>query len=204
MLKNIEKFSKNIKIYDPGEIIFCEFEDGKDLYYILEGKVKISKISRDTEKIIAYLKTGEFFGEMSIFENKNRTATVIVEEKSKILMLNREEFFSLMELSPDFVLELIKVLSHRYENTLNQLNSINERNFEKKILKYIYTKYLEGKKKGIDRFLEINLKEIMSILNISKIILEKELNSYIRKGLIKISDTTILIKEFGWLELKNR
>ena len=48
----IERFGKN---YKTGEIVFCEYEPGDSFYFLLKGRVKITKISSDTEKILDIL-----------------------------------------------------------------------------------------------------------------------------------------------------
>ena len=75
MFNNTGLFEKFGKYYEKGEIIFCEYEKGDELYFILSGKVKVSKITRDKEKVLAYLQEGEFIGEMAFFDKKKRTAT---------------------------------------------------------------------------------------------------------------------------------
>ncbi|BDU49841.1 Crp/Fnr family transcriptional regulator [Haliovirga abyssi] len=198
MLDNPKLFEKFGKDYKAGEIIFCEYETGEELYFIISGKVRISKITQDEEKVVAYLKDGEFFGEMAIFENKVRTATVITEEPTKVLELKKNDFLKLMSSAPDIVVQLVKSLSIRYIKTRNQLNSLLETNLEKKVLKYFYQQYLNVK----SRSLNLNIKEVKSILNIKEKDLNKLLLGYKKKGLLKIVDDSILIGDIGWVELK--
>ena len=59
-------------------MLFREGETGKEMFVLQSGKVAITKTVRDTEKILAMLGPGEFFGEMAIISNRPRNATATV------------------------------------------------------------------------------------------------------------------------------
>src|SRR5919204_653766 len=69
-----------------GDVLFREGEPGKEMYVIQAGKVNITKTVRETEKILATLGAGEFFGEMSILNNKPRSAGAVVAEDANLLL----------------------------------------------------------------------------------------------------------------------
>ena len=71
MTSLIERFGRNVT---AGQVLFHEGEPGKEMYVVQSGKVNITKNVRDTEKVLATLGPGEFFGEMSILNNKPRSA----------------------------------------------------------------------------------------------------------------------------------
>lgn len=196
MFDNPILFKKFGREYDAGEILFCEYEKGEELYYIISGKVKISKITKNNEKIIAYIGKGEFVGEMAIFENKPRTATVITEEKTKFLKFKKDEFFQLIKTAPILVIELIKCLSERNMRTLSQMNSLLEKDVEKKVLEYLLKKITEKEEK------KIKIIETISILNITRDELVEILLPYQKKSYLKILTTNIIINETGWIKRK--
>ncbi|MDR2097560.1 MAG: cyclic nucleotide-binding domain-containing protein, partial [Spirochaetaceae bacterium] len=61
--------------YNKNKIIFADGEQGKSLYIIQSGTVKITKILDGNEIILAILKHGDIFGEMALLENKPRSAS---------------------------------------------------------------------------------------------------------------------------------
>lgn len=197
MFENPELFKKFGKVFEPGKVVFCEYEKGDELYFVISGKVKISKITKEKEKVVAYLGPGEFLGEMAIFEKKPRTATVITEEETKMLVLKKDDFFNLMQVAPNLVVELIKTLSIRYINTLKQLNSLMVEDVEKRVINYFYEKCLSINNEKI-RKLEININEISSILNISKDVLVEKMMPYQKRGYIRINAEQIILNDIGW------
>src|SRR4051794_410332 len=64
------------KTYGKKNIVFHEGDYGDTLYIIKGGRVKIAKVTMDgREKTLTVLQTGDFFGEMAIFDDMPRSAT---------------------------------------------------------------------------------------------------------------------------------
>ncbi|OHD05364.1 MAG: Crp/Fnr family transcriptional regulator [Spirochaetes bacterium GWC1_27_15] len=106
-------FEKFGKAYRKDEIIFCEFEPGNTFYFLLEGRVKITKISSETEKTLDVLQPGEIFGEMAILEEAPRSATTVALDDVKVLEFNKANFESLMTAKPELAIKLLKIFARR-------------------------------------------------------------------------------------------
>ena len=71
------------KNFDNGNLIFLEESEGENLFFVVEGSVKITRLSKDgREVILAILNAGDFFGEMSLLDGESRSANVIALEKT--------------------------------------------------------------------------------------------------------------------------
>ena len=100
--------------YPKNKIIFLEEEEGNELYMILKGSVKIVRISESGEEItLAVLQKGDFFGEMSLLDGKPRSATVISDEDSILILFNKNNFEKVIEKYPRIALKLLKELTSR-------------------------------------------------------------------------------------------
>ena len=110
---NLEAFERFAVSYNPGEIIFCEYEPGDAFYLIQEGRVQIIKIMGDIEKTVDVLQPGELFGEMAILEEAPRSATAIAMERVRCLEFNRANFEILMRGNPAIALKLLKLFTKR-------------------------------------------------------------------------------------------
>jgi CRP-like cAMP-binding protein len=106
-------FSRFSRIFQPGEVIFAEFEPGNTFYFIQSGRVELVKLVGDIEKILDILQPSEMFGEMSLLENSPRSATAIALDVVKVLEFNRKNFEILMEGNPQIALRLLKLLVKR-------------------------------------------------------------------------------------------
>lgn len=112
-MADLASFTRFARTYDPGEIIFAEYEPGDSFYLIQSGRVKISKIVGDLEKTIDILQPPEIFGEMAILEGAPRSATAQALDKVKVLEFNRANFEVLMMGNPQIALRLLKLFTKR-------------------------------------------------------------------------------------------
>ena len=86
------------KSYDRGQYIFKEGDNADGAYYIVEGKVKVVSSSTFHEQVILdELGEDEIFGEMSLIDNKPRSATIITATPCKIAFIDKQEFNEFIE-----------------------------------------------------------------------------------------------------------
>jgi CRP-like cAMP-binding protein len=110
---DIAVFSRFSRTFQPGEVIFAEFEPGNTFYFIQAGRVELVKLIGDIEKTLDILQPSEMFGEMSLLENIPRSATAIALDVVKVLEFNRKNFEILMQGNPQIALRLLKLLVRR-------------------------------------------------------------------------------------------
>ncbi len=105
------------KDYKDGSIIFEENSIGKEMYIIMSGKVKIIKEKGTVETILATLEEGEFFGEMSLFDNNPRSATVKAIGNVKLLQINQKNFLKKISKDPSLAFRILEKMSQRIRIT---------------------------------------------------------------------------------------
>jgi len=99
---------------------------GDYMYVIREGRVKVTKASEDgREKIMDFLEQGAFFGEMSLFDQAPRSASIKTLEPSVLLALSRRDFLDLLSTSSDLALAVIQELTRRLREADEQASSIS-------------------------------------------------------------------------------
>ncbi len=117
-------FQRFGKVFPPGTVLCKEGEQGREMYVIQSGKVRISKKVRDVEKILVELGDGAFFGEMSILNNKPRSATATVTEESKILVIDPKTFEAMIRGNAEIAIRLIKILADRLQEADDQIENL--------------------------------------------------------------------------------
>lgn len=106
-------FDKFGKVFDPDQIIFCEYEPGNDFYMILSGQVKILKTVGNSIKTLDIINSGDIFGEMSLLDSQPRSATAVAVTEVRSLNFNRENFDYLMKKTPQIGFKLLTLFSTR-------------------------------------------------------------------------------------------
>jgi CRP/FNR family cyclic AMP-dependent transcriptional regulator len=112
----LEKFAEvtREKSYPKGSVILFEDDPGDSLFVVREGRVKVVLIGEDgREVILGVLGVGEYFGELSLIDDRPRSAHVIAMEDSNLLVLRREDFRKRVESSPSVAWSLLTELSRR-------------------------------------------------------------------------------------------
>jgi CRP-like cAMP-binding protein len=99
--------------YSPGQIIFLEYEPGDSFFLIQSGRVRISKVIKDTEKLLDILDPGDVFGEMAILEDAPRSASAIAEDEVKVLLFRKDNFDIILKSNPAMALKLLKIFAKR-------------------------------------------------------------------------------------------
>jgi len=113
--------------YTSGEVIvFQDDEDSQTLYIILTGVVHVAVITSEGKNaILATLGRGDFFGEMALFDNEPRSASVIAAQNCNVVVLYRRDFFDILERYPKIALHLITEMSRRLRHSNRQINTLS-------------------------------------------------------------------------------
>jgi CRP-like cAMP-binding protein len=120
------RFPKNATVVEEGL-------PGDYMYVIREGRVKVTKASEDgREKIMNFLETGAFFGDMALVGDETRSASVKTLEESVLLALSRRDFIDLLRQSPDLSLSVIEELANRLRETNEQARSLSFQRVEER------------------------------------------------------------------------
>jgi CRP-like cAMP-binding protein len=103
------------RIFPKGTIIVRENAYKESGFYIIvSGWVKVTSYSSEgDEQIYTVLTANDFFGEMSLLEDKPTSAAVVAKTECVVYALDRSQFFNVLERHPLLTIELLKLLSGR-------------------------------------------------------------------------------------------
>ena len=104
------KIARRVR-FPKGQSIITEGQTGETLYIMEEGMVEISKTlvmgkgqenSRDRDKVLTKLSAEDhaIFGEVALFEQSKRTATVVALTDCLLLEISKSDFLRLAEENP--------------------------------------------------------------------------------------------------------
>jgi CRP-like cAMP-binding protein len=90
-------------IFEAGEVIVPEGEEGLGFYFITEGHARVSRSNRE----VAVLGPGEFFGEVSLLEGTARNASVVADGVVTCIGILRSFFRPLLAANPRLALRIL-------------------------------------------------------------------------------------------------
>ena len=106
-------------------MILQKGDEAEALYIITSGRVNVTLISEAGKEIIlATLKDGDFFGEMSLLDNEPRSANVITIEDTNLLVIYRDDFNYIIKNDPGVSLNLLNYLSRRLRIADKKIGSL--------------------------------------------------------------------------------
>jgi len=114
-----ESYKKNAKLFEEGD-------PGDKFYVILDGAIRISRfVPGMGEEALAVLRTGAYFGEMSLVEHATRSAAAICHESCRLFVVNRADLEDLLFVDRDLAYELlwnfVRTLSRRLRATNDKM-----------------------------------------------------------------------------------
>lgn len=111
--------------FDKGQVIILAEESGDTLFIIRSGQVKVSLLHEDgKEFILSLLGEGEVFGELSLLDDRPRSANVTALEKTELVMLRRADFLGLVARVPQIAVSLLEELASRLRRTDDQVEGL--------------------------------------------------------------------------------
>jgi uncharacterized membrane protein len=117
------------KIVPQNTRLFRKGDKGDAMYLIESGRVRISIQDDDKHELtLTELAQGDFFGEMSLIDGRQRSADARVIEDARLAVLSRDAFLSFVRTNPDVALEMLSALTDRLRRTDELLRSRVSRN----------------------------------------------------------------------------
>ena len=81
--------------FDVGATVVAEGEPGRSMYIVHSGELVVSKLGESGRVIrLTGLGPGDFFGEMTLIETQNRSATVVAETPTKLYELTARNLYT--------------------------------------------------------------------------------------------------------------
>lgn len=90
----------HVRKYDAGEVIFEKGTPGLGMYVVIDGRVKIVTEENGQEVTLAELSEGDFFGEMSLIDEVERSAGAVALADTRLVGLFRPQLRELMNHRP--------------------------------------------------------------------------------------------------------
>ncbi|MBI5496929.1 MAG: Crp/Fnr family transcriptional regulator [Deltaproteobacteria bacterium] len=135
--QNQTLFERFGKAFPAGTLLFKEGELGKEMFVVQSGKVRISKTVRDVEKTLTELGAGEFFGEMSILNDKPRSANATTIEDSKLLVIDPKTFEAMVRGNAEIAIRIIKMLSKRLDEADKQIENLLLKDHNSRVVHFL-------------------------------------------------------------------
>src|SRR5438093_13751786 len=203
-----QRFGKEFK---RGVVLFREGEPGKEMYVVQAGKVNITKTVRETEKILATLGAGEFFGEMSILNNKPRSAGAVVAEDAKLLVIDPKTFEAMIRGNVEIAVRLIKKLSDRLQEADEQIENLLLKDPASRVVHFLLSSAKRGRDTPQGKLVSLNAADLHGRMGLSVEAVQKALDQIAKARIVLLQPDGVVVPDLAkmqkyleFLEMKER
>jgi CRP/FNR family transcriptional regulator len=126
------------KYFAKGEVIFSEGDDASGFYVIVEGRVKVFKVSLDgKEQIMHFFSPGQPFGEVPVFAGERFPAHAEAMAAVRALFIPRQAFLNLIEKNPALALKMLADLSTKLRQFAVQIENLSLKEIPARLATYL-------------------------------------------------------------------
>ncbi|GIM27425.1 Crp/Fnr family transcriptional regulator [Clostridium polyendosporum] len=184
--------------YKKGEPICLEGELSDSLIIINNGKVKLTKITKEgKEQIIRLLTTGDFLGEFSIFsDNETYNFSAYALSPVNICSLNKEDMNLILMENPEISIKILKEVSQRLMQTENLAQNLATNDAEIRVANLILElseKYGKVNGNRIEIKLPISREDMANYIGVTRETISRKLNKFQELGIITLIGNKTLI-----------
>ena len=192
---DLPAFQRFAKLYEPGQVIICEYEPGDSFYLIQSGNVRLVKCVNGTNKNLDILRPGEFFGEMAILDNSPRSATCLAADDVKCLAFNKANFDLLVTGNPKMAIKLLKLFCKRIYDQKHRLKILTIADLPTRVAEVLVLleEMSQNTKRSDKRRVDTTINDIARWAGLPADTTRYEIDKYVSRKKIQVYDTYIII-----------
>ena len=179
------------KQFKRGDTIFRKDDKGTHLYVVLEGAVKIALPGEfGQEALVAIARSGEYFGELALFDRSPRSATVVALEDTEAALLAADDFIAFLESHPLAVRAVLEALSRTVRRLSDRVEDLIFLDVPSRVAKYLLDL---AQQNGAGKELNLTQDELAAFTGASRVSVNRVLGDLERRDLISIRRRRIAI-----------
>ncbi len=181
-----------MRAFKRGETLFRKDDPGAHLYVVLDGAVKIALPGEfGQEALVAIMRTGEFFGELALFDGSPRSASATALEDTRAALLARDDFLSFLETHPAAVRVVLDALAKTVRRLSDRVEDLIFLDVPSRVAKYL----LDLAQQNGDATLELTLTqdELAAFIGASRVSVNRVLGDLERRKIVGIRRRHIVI-----------
>lgn len=185
--------------YEPEQIVLLEGEPDGGFLIVLDGWLKVSKISIDgREQILHFLGSGEAFNAISVFTGTPNPATVTALEPSAMCVIPRAKMLHLLDTQPTLARVIIHELAGRVLHLIALVEDLSLRRVESRFARLLLE---EAQDNVIRRKRWATQTEIAARLGTVPDVVSRTVRKLIEQGVLQVTRSEITILDRPHLEM---
>ncbi len=185
-----------LKTLKKREILFQECEEGKAVYFLVDGSIQLCKATAEGREVtIKLIKAGELFAEVILFESPVYPVSAIAVEKSTVCIMPRREFHLLLA-EETFRTDFIGMLMRKQRYLVNQILTLSASDVETRFFKFISDQF--GKQEKY--LITLSKKDLAAAIGVNPETFSRLLLKLKEEGKLSWEGNTLQLRKRIWEE----
>jgi len=186
--------------YNKGQVIFSQGEEGKGFYVVLEGRVKVFRLSfQGKSQILNIVGPGEPVGEVAVFQGSSFPAYAQAMEDSRLLYFPREAFVELIKGTTSLALGMLAIMSKRLRRLANLVEELSLKEVPGRLAAYLL-RLAKEQGGGEEILLGVAKGQLAEMLGTTPETLSRALAKMASQGLLEVRGSRVKILDSQTVE----
>ena len=188
------------KRYNKGQTLFSEGDKTTGFFVIVDGRVKIYKVSSEgKEQILHIYEAGQSFGEVTVFTGQQMPANAQALAKTHLLLFARSAFVELVTSNTSLALNLLAIMSKKLRQFAAQIENLSLKEIPARLASYlIYLSEEQGTEDAV--VLNVSKGQLASLLGTIPETLSRVFAKLSGQNLIRVEGPKIFLLDRGGIE----
>jgi len=176
--------------FRKGQILFMEGEIGSQVYFILEGQVKLTKtLPNGDEQILDWCGPYDSVAEILLVEPGSYPATAEVLKDSTLLVFSNQGMLDILEKNPKLAVALIRKLNMRLRMNLEFIRLLTSRSKAGVLATLLLRLAKPALAPGEPIYYDATLtnRDLASMIGTSREVVNRTLNQWKKAGIIRLN-----------------
>ena len=192
-----EDLARQIRVrkFKADEVVYHRGDPAEHAYVVFTGLVKVMLLNDDGhEALVGLHARGEFFGELALFSDAPREASVIAVLPTTVLQLSRESSWRVLDRNPKARDWMFRHLAANIQKLEDKYESVVFLDVPGRLAKYVLEIDRDGQQ------LPITQDDIAAAIGSTRVTVNKDLADLERRGLIKVERRKVRVLDRPALE----
>ena len=177
--------------FSAAETVFHRGDPAAHLYVLVSGTAKITLPDEyGKEAVIALLRPGEVFGELALFDDAPRSATVVSVGECECLLVGRDEFLALLERAPQTMREVLRLLARTIRRSTTRVEDLVFLDVPSRVAKSLLDL---SEVNGAAAEIELTQDDLAAMVGATRVSVNRVLASLEQRGIVKVARRRIAV-----------
>lgn len=190
--------------FGRNQLIFSQGDRGDGLYIVAQGHVTITRENWDGgELILGVNEPGEYFGELALFDDEPRVASVTAIEGCETFFLSRDAFRQFLRAHPDAVFTCLQVIVRQFRRLTELADEIALLDLRSRLARRLLRladQGMVGTPDGAPASFRITQQQLANMMGATRESVNKRLHALADEGMVELTRGEIMILDRERLE----